>query len=127
MSSNPASPAPSSRASTLYTIAAVVVAIAMFAAALGSGNPDTPPEARPPAWVDIVGNVLAAGLGVLVLVPRTRGVAGAGVVVMMIVSMFLNYQVDGVDFFLLALPFNLVTLGLGALLAWRFGVAGSPG
>ena len=109
------------RTRTLYTVAAVIVALAMFAAASGSGNPDTPLEARPPAWLDILGNILAAGIGVLALIPRTRAVGGAAAAVMMVISMYLNYRFDGVDFFLLALPFNLVTLTLGVLLAWHYG------
>ncbi|MEM6929351.1 MAG: hypothetical protein AAF602_20600 [Myxococcota bacterium] len=119
-------PGESPRTRTFYTIAAVIVALAMFAAALGSGNPDTPLEAKPPAWVDNVGNILAAGIGVLALVPRTRAVAGSAAVVIMVVSMYLNYTVDGVEFFLLALPFNLVTLTLGALMAWYYGRARAP-
>ncbi|MEN0067609.1 MAG: hypothetical protein AAGA48_36090 [Myxococcota bacterium] len=114
-------PGETPRTRTLYTVAAIVVAIAMFVAALGSGNPSTPLEAKPPAWFDILGNVLAAGIGVLVLVPRTRGFGGVAAAVMMVISMFLNYQIDGVAFFLAALPFNLITLTLGVLLAWRHG------
>lgn len=116
-----ASPVPGEtpRTRTLYTVAALIVALAMFVAALGAGNPDTPLEARPPVWVDIVGNILAAGIGVLVVIPRTRAFGGGAAAAMMVVSMFLNYQIDGVEFFLMALPFNLVTLTLGVLLARR--------
>lgn len=123
----PPVPGETPRTRTLYTVATVIVAVAMFVAALGSGNPDTPPEAKPPAWLDILGNILAAGIGVLVLIPRTRAIGGAGAVVMMVISMYLNYRFDGLDFFLLALPFNLITLTLGALLAWRYGRAVQPG
>lgn len=104
----------------LYHAAAVLVALAMFAAALGSGNPDAAPDAaRLPAWVDTLGNVLAAGFGVLVLIPRTRAGGALAAAALMALAMGVNYTVDGVDFFLRALPFNLITIALSAFIVWR--------
>ena len=115
----PIRPDEGSTTRTGYAVATVLVALAMFAAASGSGNPDTPLDVRPPAWIDTVGNVLAATLGCLVLVPVTRIYAAVVAAVLMVVSMYLNYTIDGVAFFLQALPFNVLTVVLALLVAQR--------
>ncbi|MEM1347899.1 MAG: hypothetical protein AAGI01_05025 [Myxococcota bacterium] len=103
----------------LYALSTVLIAAALVAAALGSGNPDTPADAKLPAWVDVLANATCALLAALVLLPTTRGVASAATAVMMVVSMITNYRVDGLEFFLRALPFNLVTLALASWVAYR--------
>ena len=100
-------------------VATCVLALALVAAALGSGNPDTPLEARPPAWLDLLGNGMAASLAVLILLPRIRVVASAAAIVLMVVSMGLNVAFDGPAFFLAALPFNATTMALSSWIAWR--------
>lgn len=103
---------------TIYTLLAVIVALAMFLAASGSGNPTT--EEPLPAWVDTGANVLAALIGILVLLPKTRVASSMAAAVLMILSMFFNYTVDGYDFFLRALPFNLGTLVIALILTSHY-------
>ena len=102
----------------VYTVMAVLVALAMFVAASGEGSPDT---AEPlPDWVNVSANIFAASVGLLVLVPRTRAFGSLAAAANMMISMVLNYRVDGVAFFLMALPFNLITIVLATALAWRY-------
>ncbi|MEZ4730751.1 MAG: hypothetical protein R3E79_26795 [Caldilineaceae bacterium] len=102
------------RTNTIYTLLAIIVALAMFLAASGSGNPTT---AEPlPAWFDTSANVLAALIGILVLLPKTRVASSMAAAVLMLLSMFFNYTVDGYAFFLRALPFNLGTLVIALVL-----------
>ena len=109
----------SPQTATFYAVATVVVALALFAAAMGDGSPDTSPEDKLPAWVDAAANLVSAAIGVGVLVPRTRGAACVVAVMSMLLSMGANYAVDGPDFFWKALPFNLVTGLLAAAVAQR--------
>lgn len=98
----------------IFTLFALIVALAMFLAASGSGNPTT---AEPlPTWVDTGANVVAALIGVLILLPKTRAASSMAAAVLMLLSMFFNYTVDGYAFFLRALPFNLGTLVIALLL-----------
>lgn len=105
----------SKRAHTVFTLLAVIVALAMFLAASGSGNPSTVEPM--PVWFDTGANVLAALIGVLVLLPKTRGVSSMAAALLMVLAMFFNYTVDGYAFFLRALPFNLGTMVIALILA----------
>jgi hypothetical protein len=113
----PVSQADSRLAHAAYTIAAVLVAVAMFLAASGSGNPAT--EQPLPDWVNTGANLLCVFIGVLVLLPRFRAVGAIAAALNMVASMFTNYQVDGYAYFVHVLPFNLVTLALSLVLAWH--------
>jgi hypothetical protein len=114
----PVSQADSRLAHAAYTLAAVLVAVAMFLAASGSGNPAT--DKPLPDWVNTSANVLNVFIGLLVLLPRFRAAAAIAAALNMVASMVTNYQVDGYAFFAQALPFNLVTLVLSLLLAWHY-------
>ena len=105
---------------TVFTVIAVLVALAMFVAASGSGSDQPMGDTTVPGWVDVGGNVLAATIGVLVLIPRTRIVGAAAAVVNMFVSMYLNYNVDGVDFFVDAIAYNTVTIMLASVLVGHY-------
>ena len=103
---------------TIFTLFALLVALAMVLAASGSGNPTT---AEPlPTWFDTGANVLAALLGLLVLLPKTRAASSMAAAVLMLLSMFFNYTVDGYAFFLRALPFDLGTLVIALLLTSHY-------
>lgn len=114
----PVSQADSRRAHAAYTVVAVLVAVAMFLAASGSGNPAT--EKPLPDWVNTGANVLCVFIGVLVLLPRFRAAAAIAEALNMVASMVTNYKVDGHAYFIQVLPFNLVTLVLSLVLAWHY-------
>jgi hypothetical protein len=114
----PVSQADSRLAHAAYTVAALLVAAAMFLAASGSGNPAT---VKPlPDWVNTGANVLCMFIGFLVLLPRFRAVAAIAAALNMAASMVANYQVDGYAYFVHVLPFNIVTLSLSLVLAWHY-------
>lgn len=106
------------RAQVLFSLIALIVALAMFAAASGSGNPAT---LKPlPDWVNTGSNVLCVIIGILVLLPRTRGRASLAAGINMVVSMITNYLVDGPAYFLKVLAFNAITLILALVLVWHY-------
>ena len=106
------------RAHVVYSLIALIVAVAMFAAASGSGNPAT---LQPlPDWVNTGSNLLCVVIGVLVLLPRSRARASLAAGFNMVVSMITNYVVDGPAYFLKVLPFNAITLILALALAWHY-------
>lgn len=102
-----------------YTIITVLVALSMFLAASGSGS-GNPVYEPPPAWVDVGGNVIAALTGLLVLIPRTRILGGISAVVNMFISMYLNYTVDGIEYFALLSPYNTITIMLSSILIGHY-------
>lgn len=105
------------KSAALTWVLCAVVAAAMVLAAMGSGNPATVDPL--PDWINTGSNVLCLLIAGAVVLPRTRILgAGAGAA-MMVVSMATNYWVDGPQYFLHVLPFNLVTLGAALLILWR--------
>ena len=74
----------------------------------------------PPDALNIAGNVLAAVIGVLVLIPRTRAFGALLAVGNMFVSMYLNHTYDGVDYFVDLIPYNVGTITLAAILVGRY-------
>ena len=107
-------------ATIVFTVMAVLVALAMFAAASGSGSGDFVTEDPPPDWLNISGNVFAAIVGVLVLIPRTRALGSILAVANMFLSMYLNYRFDGVDYFAQLIPYNTVTIMLASILVGHY-------
>ncbi|MEM9036692.1 MAG: hypothetical protein AAGA99_18960 [Actinomycetota bacterium] len=107
--------AESRRERIVFTGIAIVVAVAMFLAASGSGSGD-PVGEQPPVVVDVGGNVLSVVIGLLVLMPRTRAIGSILAIGNMFVSMYLNYTVDGVDYFVDLIPYNTVTIMLASVL-----------
>ena len=102
----------------VFTAIAVLLALTQFACAAGSGNPAT--AAPLPDAVNIAANVLAVVIGLLVLVPRTRALGGLLAALNMAASMFTNYQVDGLDYFLQVLAFDLSSLTLALIVLWHY-------
>ena len=107
-------------ANTVFTVLTILVALSMFVAAAGSGSGSYVTEQPLPAWVDIAANVLSALIGVLVLLPRTRVLGGILAIVNMSLSMYVNYTVDGVGYFVQVLPYNLITIMIAALLVGHY-------
>ncbi len=108
----------SRKANIGYTILAVLVALALFVAASGSGAAE---QVQPsPELLDAGGNILSAVFGVLILIPRTRIIGALYAVVSMFISMYLNYTFDGVEFFVMAIPYNTVTIALGSILIGHY-------
>lgn len=107
-------------ANRIFTTIAVLVALAMFVAAAGSGSGNHVTEQPLPAWVDIVANVLSALIGILVLLPRTRALGSIFAVVNMALSMYVNYTVDGIEYFATVSPFNVTTIMLASLLIGHY-------
>ena len=101
-----------------YTGVAVLLALTQFACATGSANPAT--AAPLPDAVNIAANVLAVGIGLLVLMPRTRALGGLLAALNMVASMFTNYEVDGFDYFLQVLVFDVSSLALALLVLWHY-------
>jgi len=108
----------SQSAHRVFTAIAVLLALTQFACAAGSGNPAT--AAPLPDAVNIAANVLAVVIGLLVLVPRTRALGGLLAALNMAASMFTNYQVDGLDYFLQVLAFDLSSLTLALIVLWHY-------
>lgn len=104
----------SQRKRWLLTGVALLVALAMFVAAAGDGSADAP--SPPPDWFNQLANVASAAIGVLVLIPRTRGLGAWLAILSMLMSMVANITVDGVGYFWRVLPFNLGTIALSATL-----------
>jgi hypothetical protein len=105
-------------ANILYTLVAVLAAVAMFLCATGSGNQTT---AEPlPDFVNTAANVLAVFIGIFILIPKTRAIASIAGWLNMLVSMLVNYFVDGYAYFLQVLAFDLVALGLSLVVLWHY-------
>lgn len=102
---------------TLLDVVALLVAVAMFLCASGSGNPATVDPL--PDWINITSNVVCVIIGIFVLNPGTRFIASIFAALNMVASMVTNYKVDGYDYFLQALPFNIVTLVLALVLIYH--------
>ena len=102
-----------------YTIIAVLVAIAMFIAASGAGT-ETGGRTVGRLILDYGGNITAVIFGILVLIPRTRIFGAISAVVLMFISMYLNYAIDGIEFFARAIPYNTVTIMLGSILVGHY-------
>lgn len=107
-------------ANTIFTVLAVLVALAMFLAASGSGSEQPAGDTTIPGWVDIAANLASVVFGLLVLVPRTRVVGALLAVANMVVSMYTNYQVDGVDYFVKVIGFNIATIVFASMLAGHY-------
>ena len=105
-------------ANILYTLVTVLVALAMFLCASGSGNPAT---AQPLSDVlNTTSNVLCVFIGIFVLLPRTRATASIAAALNMLASMLVNYLVDGYAYFLQVLTFDLTALGLSLVVLWHY-------
>lgn len=105
-------------ANIMYTLVAVLVAVAMFLCASGSGNPTT---AQPlPDVINTASNVLCVFIGIFVLIPKTRAIASIAGVLNMLASMLTNYLVDGYAYFLQVLAFDLTALGLSLVVLWHY-------
>ena len=105
-------------ANILYTIVAVLAAVAMFLCATGSGNQTT---AEPlPDFVNTAANVLAVFIGIFILIPKTRAIASIAGSLNMLASMLVKYFVDGYAYFLQVLAFDLVALGLSLVVLWHY-------
>jgi hypothetical protein len=102
----------------IFTTVAVLLALTQFACATGSGNPAT--AAPLSDAVNLAANVLAVVIGLLVLVPRTRALGGLLAGLNMAASMVTNYTVDGLDYFLQVLAFNLASLALALMVLWHY-------
>ncbi len=100
-----------------YWILALLTVGAQVLCALGSGSPDT---ANPmPDWANTTANMLNLIIAVLVLLPRTRVWGALAAALMMILSMVTNVMVDGFDYFLKVLAFDLAAFAVAAALAWH--------
>jgi hypothetical protein len=71
--------------------------------------PDTP---RTSIAALALSGVAPEVIGLMVFIPRTRVLAACLSVLITLISMITNYVVDGYDFFLQALVFNLVLIGV---------------
>ena len=112
----------SALANIAYTAIAVLVAIAMLIAASGSGTgvyaSGEPTLGR--LLLDYGGNIFAVIIAFLVLIPRTRILGAILAVILMFISIYLNYTFDGIEFFARAIPYNTVTIMLGSILIGHY-------
>lgn len=106
-------------ANTAYTVIAVLVAIAMVIAASGAGTA-TEQRSIGRLILDNGGNILAMIIAVLVLIPRTRIIGAMLAVVLMFISMYLNFTIDGIAFFARAIPYNTITIMLSSILIGHY-------
>lgn len=107
-------------ANRIFTALTVLVALAMLAAASGSGSGSHVTAQPLPAWVDIAANVLSLLIGALVLLPRTRALGSMLAVVNMLLSMVVNYKVDGIGYFAKVSPFNVATIMVASILVGHY-------
>jgi len=92
----------------VYWIISGLVAVAMLLCASGSGNPTT---VQPlPDWINTSVNMLNVVFAILVLIPKTRALGSLLAALNMIASMYTNYTVDGYDYFMKVLAFDLGSL-----------------
>ena len=92
----------------IFWIISGLVAVAMLLCASGSGNPTT---AQPlPDWINTSVNVLNVVFAILVLIPKTRALGALLAALNMVASMYTNYAVDGYDYFMKVLAFDLASL-----------------
>lgn len=103
-----------------YWVIAAIVAIAMFLAASGSGSGEYVTAEPPPDALNIAGNVFAAAIGVMVLIPRARIYGAILAVINMFVSMYLNHTYDGVEYFVDLVPYNVTTIMLASILIGHY-------
>ena len=107
-------------ANRIYMALTVLVALAMLAAASGSGSGSHVTAQPLPAWVDVAANVLSLLIGVLVLLPRTRVLGSMLAVVNMLLSMVVNYTVDGMAYYAKVSPFNVTTIMVASILVGHY-------
>ena len=103
-----------------YWVITVIVALAMFLAATGSGSGEHVTAEPPPDALNIAGNVFAAAVGALVLIPRTRIYGAILAVINMLASMYFNYTYDGVDYFVDLIPYSITTIILASILIGHY-------
>ena len=99
-------------------ISVMILAIGQFLCASGSGDPATIEPL--PDWVNNTANIANVVIGLLVFIPRTRVLAACLSVLITLISMITNYVVDGYDFFLQALVFNLVLIGVSLYVYFHY-------
>jgi len=110
----------SKTANRVFAVLSVLVALAMFVAAAGSGSGSHVTEQPLPAWVDVAANVLSALIGILVLLPRTRSIGSLLAIANMLLSMYVNFTVDGIDYFARVSPYNITTITIAAILLGHY-------
>ena len=103
-----------------FAIVAILVALAMFVAASGAGSDAFPIEQPLPDWFNNGANVISIIWAILVLIPRTRVLGAILVVINMALSMYVNYVVGGVEFFVFTVAYNSMTIMLAALLVGHY-------
>jgi len=104
----------------VFDVLAILVALSMFVAAAGSGSGHYVTEQPLPTWVDVAANVVSAAIGVLVLLRRTRALGGVLAVINMGLSMYVNYRVDGIEYFAQVSPYNVTTIFVASLLIGHY-------
>ena len=105
---------------TIFTILSILVALSMFVAAAGSGSGNHVTEQPLPGWVDVGANIASALIGIMVLIPRTRVIGSVLAVINMLLSMYVNYTVDGINYFAQVIPYNIATIMVAALLIGHY-------
>lgn len=101
-----------------FTLLSLLLALTLFACALGSGSPNTVNPA--PAWFNVGTNIMAVCFGILVLLPKTRGLGGAHGIFNFAGSMVTNYVVDGPAYFVEVLPFDAIGLFLSIAVTYHY-------
>ena len=87
-----------------------LMAIGQFLCASGSGHPDTVEPL--PDVVNNLANFINIVIGIMVFIPRTRVLSAVFSVLITLASIVTNYFVDGYDYFLKVLAFDLVLIGI---------------
>ena len=96
----------------------VLMAIGQFLCASGSGHPETLEPL--PDWINNTANFVNVVIGIMVFIPRTRVLSAALSVLITGASMATNYVVDGYDYFLQVLAFDLVLLGVSLYVYFHY-------
>lgn len=94
------------------------MAAGQFLCASGSGNPATLEPLSD--WINNAANVANVVIGVIVFIPRTRVLSAGLSVLITLISMVTNFVVDGYDFFLQALAFDLVLIGVSLCVYFHY-------
>lgn len=94
----------------LPMICVALMAIGQFLCASGSGHPSTTEPL--PDWLNNAANVVNVVIGIMVFIPRTRVLSAGLSVLITLASIATNYFVDGYDYFLKVLAFDLVLIAV---------------
>ena len=102
----------------LPIICVTLMAIGQFLCASGSGSPATVDPL--PDWLNNTANFFNIAIGIGVFIPRMRVLSAVLSVLITVASIATNYLVDGYEYFLQVLAFDLVLIGVSLFVFFHY-------